>query len=384
MESDSIDSIVSDPPYGLSFMGKGWDHEVPGVDFWTEALRVAKPGAFLLAFGGTRKAHRLAVAIEDAGWEIRDSIAWMYGSGFPKSLDVSKALDKAAGAEREVVGTKLGLPGYHLSGHAVAAFGRGISSSTTATRARSAEGTAPSTDLARQWQGWGTALKPAHEPIIVARKPLAGTVAANVERHGVGALNIGGCRIETSDDLNGGAYAAESSVNGVSASMKNPLKNACGKEFVQPTGRWPANVILDEEAGAMLDAQTGDRRSADDYPSGAVSSGAVGFGARRQGQLYADGGGASRFFYCAKASKSERNAGLASPNTHPTVKPIALMRYLVRLVTPPGGTVLDPFCGSGSTGVATVHESFGFVGCELDPAHVDIARARIAHAEGQQ
>lgn len=384
MEADSIDAIVTDPPYGLSFMGKEWDHGVPGEPFWREALRVAKPGAHLVAFGGTRTYHRLACAIEDAGWEIRDSLCWLYGSGFPKSLDVSKAIDKAMGAEREVVGTynARGFSGTSPTEDGRNQWAAGEVTDKIGTR------TAPATDLARQWQGWGTALKPAYEPIVLARKPLIGTVAANVEQHGVGGINIDGCRIATDDNLNGGAYAKDGTQRHDGAENWRYKREGGAGEFSQPSGRWPANVLLDEEAGALLDAQAGPRGASAPVkgtePS-AVTNGIYGdFAGRVPGAFYGDAGGPSRFFYCAKASPSERNAGVEGKNVHPTVKPVALMRYLVRLVTPPGGLVLDPFCGSGTTGVAAVAEGARFVGIELDPAYAGIARARLAKHRGDR
>ena len=323
----SVDSIVTDPPYGLSFMGKRWDYDVPSVEVWAECLRVLKPGGHLLAFAGTRTQHRMAVRIEDAGFEIRDMIAWVYGSGFPKSLDVSKAIDKAAGAEREVVGQH-GAPA------------KSIYSQGKQELPQEVNITAPATPEAKQWQGWGTALKPALEPITVARKPLIGTVAENVLQHGTGAINVDGGRVGE---------------------------------------RWPANFIHDgsEEATDLL-------------------------------------GASARFFYCAKASKADRDegceklqersagecvdrvegsAGMESPragagrtsgsrNHHPTVKPTDLMRYLCRLVTPPSGIVLDPFMGSGSTGKAAMLEGFAFVGIEREAEYIDIAKARIQSAVG--
>ena len=422
LPAESVDAIVCDPPYGLSFMGKGWDHGVPGVDFWVEALRVLKPGGHLIAFGGTRTYHRLAVAIEDAGFEVRDCLMWLYGSGFPKSLDVSKAMDKNNKDDRrrrflrftewmrstgitakqinEITDSFMGshyltdreqpavptedmfaklrphLPTVPddieelvrmrtveaenfkarkvVSETRVDMFGEyevqdirkmvdsqkvrpGIPLQKNHTKMVAI--TAPSTDLAKQWHGWGTALKPAYEPAILARKPLRGTVADNVAQWGTGGLNIDGCRV--------------------------------GYEG----GRWPSNVILDEEAAAALDAQSGV-------------------------------GGASRFFYTAKASRSEREAGLdgveakreadrtaddlpggdnprnltntARSNHHPTVKPIALMRYMIRLVVPRGAVVLDPFMGSGSTGCAAMVEGMQFVGIDITPEYVDIARRRLA------
>ncbi len=384
----SVDSIVTDPPYGLSFMGKRWDYDVPSVDVWTECLRVLKPGGHLLAFAGTRTQHRMAVRIEDAGFEIRDMIAWVYGSGFPKSLDVSKAIDKhGRGA---MVREKLkrfaalrGIDGKWLEEHGVASAASfrdwtdgghvpsdknwqlvraalGVTPEEEAAFEREVVGkaawktlneapmvgadcsaenrsfkdiTAPATPEAKQWEGWGTALKPALEPITVARKPLIGTVAENVLQHGTGAINVDGGRVGE---------------------------------------RWPANFIHDgsEEATDLL-------------------------------------GASARFFYCAKASKADRDAGCEGldakkagamsgietrdgkptnhpmrTNHHPTVKPTDLMRYLCRLVTPPGGTVLDPFMGSGSTGKAAMLEGFAFVGIEREAEYIDIAKARIQSAVG--
>ena len=306
---NSVDSIVTDPPYGLSFMGKRWDYEVPSVEIWAECLRVLKPGGHLLAFAGTRTQHRMAVRIEDAGFEIRDMIAWTYGSGFPKSRN-----------------------------------------------------------LDGDWQGWGTALKPALEPITVARKPLVGTVAANVLQHGTGALNIDGCRVPSDE--------SQSRPRGSFPHSDDAWGNGRPNEISQShdAGRWPANLIHDGSEPADLLGE------------------------------------AARFFYCAKASKRDRDEGLDAfevkaaksyeggrivsadhpetamggesvrANIHPTVKPTDLMRYLCRLVTPPGGTVLDPFMGSGSTGKAAMLEGFRFVGCELSPEYLEIARSRIESA----
>jgi len=360
MDECSVDSIVTDPPYGLSFMGKGWDKGVPGVEFWVEALRVAKPGAHLLAFGGTRMVHRLAVAIEDAGWEIRDRIHWVYGSGFPKSHDVSKAIDKAAGAEREVVGDN-----PNNRPNCVGNQTRSMAAPITVQPI-----TAPATPAAQQWDGWGTALKPAVEPIILARKPFKGTVAANVLEWGTGAINVDGCRVNISEDDPGKKNYHTNRKTSRDYEIKNSLykvgmKTVCTSEHRQ--GRFPANLIHD---------------GSDDATAGM--------------------GDASRYFYCAKASKKDRDAGLREwretttddgrtkpienpylrcnterKNHHPTVKPTDLMTYLCRLITPPGGTVLDPFNGSGSTGKAAVREGFNYIGCELDPEYVEIARARI-------
>jgi len=326
MDAASVDAIVSDPPYGLSFMGKGWDHAVPGVEFWAEALRVAKPGAHLVAFGGTRTFHRLAVAIEDAGWEIRDCLSWLYGSGFPKSHN-------------------------------------------------------------GPWGG--TALKPAWEPIILARRPLAGTVAANVAQHGTGGLNVDGCR-SSGEGLHPVTQGIDKNIYGGG----DGLRKERGRYQV-PAGRWPANVCLDEDAAAMLDEQTGDLSPASVYIRKTDDKGNSiyrdGIGNKKAGQLhhaFGDSGGASRFFYTAKASRSEREAGLdgmpgEAANHHPTVKPIALMRWLCRLITPPGGVILDPFTGSGTTGCAAVLEGFRFIGAELSPEYAEIARRRVAYWELQ-
>lgn len=379
------DAIVTDPPYGLGFMGKEWDHGVPGVEFWRAFLDAAKPGAHLVAFGGTRTWHRLAVAIEDAGWEIRDTLAWMYGQGFPKSLDVSKAIDAAAGAEWEVVGSKhvsrvLNPEDVKIHNYATGLVGRGAEIPITA----------PATDAAKRWSGWGTALKPAHEPIILARKPLVGTVAANVLAHGVGGINVDGCRIGTGGHLK---WSAPRGMGSERSFADDAWTQKQGRPRADPTtaphGRWPANVILDEEAAALLDEQTGNLPAGVAVRHRGVSGGSGSsivrpkpFGTPDAG--YADSGGASRFFYVAKASRSERTHGGTVENKHPTVKPLALMRWLVRLVTPPGGLVFDPFCGSGSTLVACVHEGFRAVGCDTDEASAETARARVAAAMGGQ
>ena len=380
LDDASIDAIVCDPPYELGFMGKAWDNSgiAYAVTVWQQCLRVLKPGGHLVAFGGSRTYHRLAVAIEDAGFEIRDQIQWIYGSGFPKSLDVSKAMDKQAGAVRDVVTDKredmFGEYEVDLSYKVPDAskvnphfISTDLKRNQTSNYNKSYSPTAPATDLAKQWQGWGTALKPAHEPAVLARKPLCGTVADNVTAWGVGALNIDGTRVG-SDVVGWGGNGS----NGFSGGLDST------QDARPVAGRWPANVIFDEEAALLL-------------------------------------GEPSRFFYTAKASKAEREAGLyyeewqdarvtgmqsdagmpfriengiptnpkAPPsqraNHHPTVKPLSLMRYLVRLVTPKGGKVLDPFMGSGSTGCAAVLEGCDFVGIDITPEYVAIAQKRIAH-----
>lgn len=375
----SVDAVVTDPPYGLRFMGKQWDYDVPTVEVWAECLRVLKPGGHLLAFAGTRTQHRMAVRIEDAGFEIRDMIAWVYGSGFPKSLDVSKAMDKAAGADRAVVGSKIGLPGYHLSGHdGGEAFGHGLSSSTPETRAKAAVITTAATDAARQWQGWGTALKPALEPITMARKPLIGTVAANVSEFGTGGLNIDGCRIAAAD-----GYTENAVTQGVNTAQTSYEPRRERRTFEpQPAGRWPANLIHDgsEEVLAVFPESSSGHWPTERGAGGISTSGHAG-----QGDLdgrHGSTGSAARFYYCAKADRNDRNDG-AAQNNHPTVKPTDLMRYLCRLVTPPGGVILDPFMGSGSTGRGALLDGFRFVGIEISPEYHAIAACRIAEVQRQ-
>lgn len=312
LAENSVDSIVTDPPYGLSFMNRHWDCDVPKVEMWRAAFAVLKPGGYLLAFSGTRTYHRMVCAIEDAGFEIRDQIQWIYGSGFPKSHN-------------------------------------------------------------GEWGG--TALKPAHEPIVMARKPLIGTVEANWREHGTGALNIDGCRIEGEKGVpTSPRRAAQGAVYG-------ELGNdpATGSGWDKTVGRWPANIVHDgseevlaafpQAPGQLANASSSSRKTQNVY--GAMQRGSGGAKARE------DTGSAARFYYCAKASKADRGQG----NVHPTVKPTDLMRYLCRLVTPAGGTVLDPFMGSGSTGRGAVLEGFKFIGIEQDPAYLEIARARIEEAQ---
>jgi DNA modification methylase len=477
----SVDAVVTDPPYGLSFMGKKWDYDVPSVEVWAECLRVLKPGGHLLAFAGTRTQHRMAVRIEDAGFEIRDMIAWVYGSGFPKSLDVSKAIDKNNGeagrlykftewmrttgltARQIDAATNTNMGGHYLTAKSQPAIPtrhlwaklRPLCGEIPAwvdelverieaerevvgqnTKARSTSGasalptmggdtvyqtwviTAPATDAAKQWAGWGTALKPALEPITVARKPLIGTVAENVLRHGTGAINVDGCRVE-----------------GIPPSVPQPsfnsptgrtygMKTGEGRngEMSQASGRWPANLIHDgsDEVVGLFPVTTSGSRKAGRH---VVAGGQGRYGKFSEGELpevIGDSGSAARFFYCAKASKADRDEGLDETdcksigakgnglarkcvscgasildgcdcpdrtfenpkrkNHHPTVKPTALMQYLCRLVTPPGGVILDPFMGSGSTGKAAALEGFDFIGIEREAEYLAIAEARIESA----
>lgn len=355
-EDCSIDSLVTDPPYGISFMNKKWDYDLPNVDFWKEVLRVLKPGAFGLVACGTRTQHRMAVNLEDAGFEIRDIVAWVYGSGFPKSLNIGKAVDKLQGNERENLGTIKKLQSYGYDGNNC--FGGDIDRGGQMTITK---GSSP-------FEGFGTALKPAMELFTLVRKPIEEkNVALNVLKYGTGGLNIDGCRVGDEGGTAKGTFPNQDS-NGI---YGNGLNGACEIKDIG-MGRFPANFIHD--------------------------------GSEEVEELLSD---ASRFFYCAKASKSERNAGLEGfekkqtiggggtnnteddvcgkygsikaegQNFHPTVKPVALTQYLCRLITPKNGIVLDPFMGSGTTGIACVKEGFNYVGMEREKEYLDIAEARI-------
>jgi DNA modification methylase len=389
-DAESIDAIVTDPPYGLGFMGKTWDHGVPGVPFWAEMLRVAKPGAHLLAFGGTRTVHRLATAIEDAGWEIRDTLVWAYASGFPKSLDVSKAIDKAAGAEREVLGHEsrhINRPATERwSKSAVERDGYGLPGEEQGGGMFAI--TAPATPDAEKWQGWGTALKPAWEPIVMARKPLRGTVAANVLAHGTGALNIDGTRIATTEAERAWMEATarpNQETSGWGSNQGTSMRAPAG--FSAPVqGRWPANVILTDPIfdgdtpGVVGGGEAGDFTRGRYAKPDRVADAAMFAGGRLDaGNTYGDSGTYSRFFLIPKAARSDREPVLGGlpENVHPTVKPVDLMRHLVRLVTPPGGIVLDPFLGSGTTALAAEMEGFEWVGIEKEAEYVAIAEARL-------
>ncbi len=365
MADNSVDSIVTDPPYGLSFMGKKWDYDVPGEDIWRECLRVLKPGGHLLAFAGTRTQHRMAVRIEDAGFEIRDMIAWVYGSGFPKSHNVGNAVDKSLGCENR--------------GHAISS-GSQIHPTTGKPRANGEllpkyEGR---TDEGKKWAGFGTALKPAMEPITVARKPLIGTVADNVLTHGTGALNIDGCRVATAEKMSF-SKAAPFTENGQQGRTWNPTSTPGIEREQNASGRWPANLIhdgSDEVVGLFPQTKSGAMNGVYQNTLMANKAG-VRDGKPIHLQQEASEGSAARFFYCAKANKKDRGDG----NNHPTVKPTDLMRYLCRLVTPPGGVVLDPFMGSGSTGKAAALEGFRFIGIERETEYCKIAEARIASVD---
>ena len=360
MDDNSVDTIITDPPYGISFMGKKWDYDVPSIEIWRECLRVLKPGGTALIFAGSRTQHRMAVNVEDAGFIIKDTIMWFYGSGFPKATDISKQLDK--GHERKVIGKNEDIlkkqakdlrKGKRIISDS---YNKGAKDRNNGFKSVSADITEPATPEAKLWEGWKShGLKPAYEPIIVAMKPNDGTYANNALEWEVSGLYIDGCRISTDDLLNGGAYIGKhscskrSSLHGDNRSAKGAGMFAEGKstnkEYEQPLGRYPANIIFDEEAGEILDEQNG-----------------------------IDVNGVSRFFYCAKVSKKERGEG----NIHPTVKPLKLMEYLCTMTkTPTGGKVLDPFMGSGTTGIACKNTGRDFIGIELDKTYYDIANRRI-------
>jgi site-specific DNA-methyltransferase (adenine-specific) len=430
---NSIDSIVTDPPYGLAnldakvfttallkwvagnrdympsgkgFMGKSWDAFVPPPAVWDECFRVLKPGGHMLVFAGSRTQDLMGLSVRMAGFEIRDSIAWLYGSGFPKSMDVSKAIDKAAGAEREVIGRNPNSRENATKDNTLYESG---------TVGKTDYITAPATDDAKKWSGWGTALKPAHEPIIVARKPLTEkTVVDNVLKYGTGGINIDAARI--GDEVRTSTITE----NGFGSNFMDDNWVPSGKSYEKTvTGRFPANVIFDETTAEILDQQTGITKSGQprtDKGTGGIWKDGDGIPV---GPQYGDEGGASRFFYVSKASKKDRNEGLeglesafsgystryctacgknvpyvgscgcdadvemrpANPqqNIHPTVKPTTLMEYLVKLVTPVGGTVLDPFTGSGSTGKAAIRNGFRFIGVEMTEDYLPIIKARIEH-----
>ena len=402
---DSIDCMVTDPPAGIGFMNKKWDSDKGGRDVWIswmmqvmhESLRVLKPGAHILVWALPRTSHWTMMAIEDAGFEIRDKVTHIFGSGFPKNHDISKAIDKLIGVEREVVGKN--MENYranacknHQTGQ-VGSFGLKSEGSHLIT--------APATEDSKKWNGWGTALKPACEFWILARKPLEEkTVAQNVLKHGTGAINIAESRIPTNENLNGGTYAKNPSPRGGidmwtedRKSDTQSFKRGGGGEYKQPEGRWPAHLIHDgseEVKGIFPDTKTGDVKPHKNAGSWAQLSQEI------TGQHKGDSGSASRYFkecppedaekflYIPKISKKDRNEGVeVSKNNHPTVKPTSLMRYLCKMICPVGGVVLDPFMGSGSTGKGAMLEEFDFIGIEQDASYFEIAKERIQHAKQQ-
>lgn len=413
--ASTIDSIITDPPYGISFMGKHWDYDVPGVEVWKECLRVLKPGGHILVACGTRTQHRMAVNIEDAGFEIRDLIAWVYGSGFPKSLNVGKAVDKMMGNEREVVGSKDLKRGSPIGDQSRAEM------KLTGWNSPGYPSVVEVSKCTSEFEGWGTALKPAMELWTLARKPLTGTVAENVLEWGTGGLNIDGCRVEFKNEadkiesVTKNQHADFNSHNGIRVPTKGIYHgdNRPPENYNPATGRFPANFIHD--GSQMVLDLFPESKSVGHFNSKINMKGHTlyegGFNDfEQEDRTLNDSGSAARFFYCAKASKRERDAGLngfderkggaqyrpnddgengiqsrlhgatvKGRNNHPTVKPISLMRYLCRLVTPKGRTVLDPFTGSGSTGCGAVLEGFNFIGIEREPEYVEIARARITN-----
>jgi site-specific DNA-methyltransferase (adenine-specific) len=404
---NSIDAVITDPPYGLSFMGKKWDYDVPSVEVWVECLRVLKPGGHLLSFAGSRTYHRMAVRIEDAGFEIRDQIMWVYGSGFPKSHNIGKAIQKQSG-DVKVIGTKQGAgttgKSYISNNEEYVDGEKGVFKKEY-----------DEIEINNDWEGWGTALKPAHEPIVMARKPLSEkSIAENVLKHGTGGINIDGSRIGFTDGGWGKRHNQEY------PEWKGGRSFTHGEQHLEQNdlGRFPANIIFDEEAGQLLDEQSGISKSnkrpipkeiKNEYEQ--IAYGKRGDVETIRGHI--DKGGASRFFYCPKAAKKDRNEGLdefekkgnkfmatkngtgetskgmerfttePKANHHPTVKPTDLMRYLINLITPPNGTILDPFMGSGSTGKAAVRCGLNFIGIEKEQEYMDIASARIEHEQNK-
>ena len=381
LESNSVDAVVTDPPYGLSFMGKKWDYDVPSTEIWAECLRVLKPGGYLLAFAGTRTQHRMAVRIEDAGFEIRDMIAWVYGSGFPKSLNIGKAVDKLRGNEREVVG-KIAQPG---STNNRLAMGNGWQEEPDLTKGTS------------EWEGWGTALKPALEPITVARKPISEkTVAENVLKWGTGGIDIDGSRVAHNEPIKVmKSQEGGNKVYGQSGRYEDTTE-------LKQNGRFPANLIHDgsEEVLELFPITKGSETTKVGKTYG-ETDGRSYLQTKPHGVNINDSGSAARYFYCAKASKSERNKGcealpirqagglqgradgslggepVTNHNIHPTVKPIALMEYLVNLVSREGAIVLDPFAGSGSTLLACKNLNRDYIGIEMEPDYVEIINKRL-------
>jgi len=411
LPDNSVDSCVCDPPYHLTsivkrfgaenaapakvgatgayaraskgFMGQMWDGGDVAFqpETWSEVLRVLKPGGHLIAFSGTRTYHRMVCAIEDAGFEIRDQLAWVYGSGFPKSHDISKQIDRAAGAEREVLGVRRYADGTEGHWGASDKFAQDAHTKSLTAGTPKLE-TAPATDSAREWQGWGTALKPSWEPICLARKPISEkNIAANVLKWGAGALNIDGCRIVADDGED--RSRPPRTPNGILGGGKGT--NLTASEH-NAQGRWPANLChdgSDEVLAGFPETESGTgavKRSsaAENEGNQGAAYGAESRPAGTPMVEYGDKGSAARFFYCAKPATDERGDG----NNHPTVKPVSLMRWLVRMVTPKGGTVLDPFMGSGSTGLAAQAEQFAFIGCELSPQYAAIAERRMRDDAG--
>lgn len=373
---NSVDAIVTDPPYELGFMNKEWDNTGIAYDIkmWQECLRVLKPGGHLLSFGGTRTYHRMACAIEDAGFEIRDQIQWIHGQGFPKSQNISKMMDKTAGAEREVIGIK---PGHEEFANRKTSGDSKFKDDQhrpwmedEESRNKYHQLTAPATDEAKQWDGWGTALKPANEPICLARKPISEkTIAKNVLKWGTGGINIDGCRIDYVSEYD---KKHQNATNGKFFGGKG--KSVASS--LQPQGRFPANIIHDGSDEVLENfpeskGQQGDLKGHNKDKSKKDIFGEM--GPAKNHSARSDYGSSARFFYCAKPSSRERG----KDNNHPTVKPISLMGYLCKLITPPEGTVLDPFMGSGTTGIACKNLGLNFIGIEKEGKYFKTAQKRI-------
>ncbi len=379
LPDNSVDSCVTDPPYGISLMKKKWDYDVPTVEFWEEVLRVLKPGGHVLSFSSARTYHRMTTRIEDAGFEIRDQIMWIYGSGMPKSHNVALSIDKS-----------LGFPNR---GHRIAVASRYHTDGTFEPNGESLPSYEPKSEEAKHWKDWGTGLKPAHEPIVVARKPLSEkTYAKNILKWGTGGLNINKCRIafeETKNAATNPLYRQENNYKMTDKGAKNNgvVSFTSSKNEISSLGRHPANIIFDEEAAMILDEQSGKKIGGHWPKSKTTGFGEFGGGTNVYfgvGPKDKSKGGASRFFYKAKTSKKERSEGLLSSNTHPTVKPTELMQYLVRLVTPQNGITIDPFFGSGSTAKGCIRERFRFIGIEQSKEYFDIAVARCEYEYSKQ
>jgi len=419
LEDNSVDSIVTDPPYGLKFMSKKWDYDVPTVELWKECLRVLKPGGYLLSFSGARTYHRMVVNIEDAGFEIRDQIMWVYGSGFPKNYNIGKAIDKQLGNKREIIGEK-------IRGDVQTVKTKGAGYLTDPANRNNIKHFGYDAEILTkgnsEWEGWGTSLKPAHEPIVMARKPLSeNTIVKNVIKHGTGGINIDASRVPLNLDIDNSQLRTinrsqrDTDINNQTWGMtKNKSERV---DVIKPNGRWPANFIHDgseEVTDLFPDTKSGKVASdKSSYKSDTNTNFLNGFA--NQNNQHGYSGNASRFFYCAKASKkdrdeglddfeykesakrdngqlygmntnkfrpdgSERNSVLPKKNNHPTLKPTKLMKYLVRMVTPPNGIVLDPFMGSGSTGKACKQLGYDFIGIDDNADYFKIAKARIETA----
>lgn len=429
LADNSVDALVTDPPYGLSqmkssdiekclaswvsgedyehgskgFMGKKWDNWVPSPSVWREVFRVMKHGAHGLVFAGSRTQDLMSISLRLAGFEVRDTCMWLYGSGFPKSHNIALRIDK-----------KQGHPNRGKAIPTASSYQASDIEKQHKLTSNPVDAYTAKTSDSEKWVGWGTALKPAYEPIILIRKPLEGTIAENVLKHGVGGINIDATRIkyEDSEGIDFSKVHEQKTASYEKSGWTGHVAKVGSKiQSHKPSGRWPANILLDETTASMLDEQSGTLKSgtaSQKSRAWGVAGDATISGWQANGsEGYRDAGGASRFFYTAKASKKEREAGLAHlpkkpcgtydgrtehpkggplggpvpqrTNTHPTVKPLNLMRYCVRMVTPKGGTVLDPFCGSGSTLCAGVLEGFEIIGIERESEYVEIAKRRVDH-----